>query len=81
MTDGSRKAILYAFCANVGIAIAKFVGFIITGAASMLAESVHSVAGSGNQALLILGAVAPPGRRRPTIPSGMAVSATSGPSW
>jgi len=52
---GSRKAIIAALVANLGIAIAKFVGFTITGAASMLAESVHSVADSGNQALLILG--------------------------
>lgn len=52
---GSRKAILAALIANLCIAVAKFVGFLITGAASMLAESVHSMADSGNQALLILG--------------------------
>ena len=44
-----------ALLANAGIAVAKFVGFLITGAGSMLAESVHSVADSGNQALLLLG--------------------------
>ncbi|MGI9054063.1 MAG: cation diffusion facilitator family transporter [Ilumatobacteraceae bacterium] len=55
MTDGSRKAILAALCANVGIAIAKFVGFAITRSAGLLAEAVHSVADSGNQALLLLG--------------------------
>ena len=38
-----------------GIAIAKFVGFVITGSASMLAEAIHSVADSGNQGLLLLG--------------------------
>ena len=38
-----------------GIAVAKFVGFVITGSASMLAESIHSVADSGNQGLLLLG--------------------------
>ena len=54
--DGSRRAIVAAFLANLGIAIAKFVAFLITGAASMLAESVHSLADTGNQALLILGA-------------------------
>jgi len=41
--------------ANAGIAVAKFVGFAITGASSMLAEAVHSVADTSNQALLLLG--------------------------
>jgi cation diffusion facilitator family transporter len=44
-----------AFFANLGIAVAKFVGFVITGSASMLAESIHSVADTGNQGLLLLG--------------------------
>jgi cation diffusion facilitator family transporter len=55
MQEGSRRAIIAAFFANLGIAIAKFVGFAITGAASMLAEAVHSVADSTNQGLLLLG--------------------------
>jgi cation diffusion facilitator family transporter len=41
--------------ANAGIAVAKFVGFLITGSSSMLAESVHSVADTSNQGLLLLG--------------------------
>ncbi len=52
---GSRKAILAAMAANGGIAIAKFVAFILTGASSMLAESIHSVADTSNQGLLLLG--------------------------
>lgn len=55
MQDGSRKAIIAAFFANLGIAIAKFVGFILTGSASLLAESGHSVADTGNQSLLLFG--------------------------
>jgi len=49
------KAVIAALLANAGIAVAKFVGFIITGSASMLAESIHSAADSGNQGLLLLG--------------------------
>ena len=55
MQDGSRKAIVAAFLANLGIAVAKFVGFLITGSAGLLAESGHSVADTGNQGLLLLG--------------------------
>ncbi len=55
MHEGSRKAIFAAFVANLGIAIAKFVGFLLTGATSMLAEAVHSVADTTNQGLLFLG--------------------------
>jgi cation diffusion facilitator family transporter len=49
------KAILAAFFANLGIAIAKFVGFAFTSSASMLAEAIHSVADTGNQGLLLMG--------------------------
>lgn len=55
MQDGSRKAIVAAFFANLGIAIAKLVGFVFTRAASMLAEAIHSFADTGNQGLLLLG--------------------------
>ena len=55
VTDGSRKAILAALFANLGIAIAKFVGFIITGSAGMLAEAVHSLADTANQGFLLIG--------------------------
>ncbi|HET6547088.1 MAG TPA: cation diffusion facilitator family transporter [Solirubrobacter sp.] len=51
----SGGAILAAFLANVGIAAAKFAGFLITGSSSLLAESIHSVADSSNQGLLFLG--------------------------
>ncbi len=64
MNEGSTRAILAAFLANLGIAIVKFVAFLFTGAASMLAESIHSVADTGNQALLALGGRS--GRRAPT---------------
>lgn len=52
---GGSKAIIAAFLANTGIAIAKFAAWAISGSASMLAEAVHSVADAGNQLLLLLG--------------------------
>lgn len=52
---GGAKAIIAALLANAGIAAAKFVGFLITGASSLLAEAVHSVADTSNQGLLLLG--------------------------
>jgi cation diffusion facilitator family transporter len=55
MHEGSTKAIAAAFLANLGIAIAKFVGFLVTGASSMLAEAIHSLADTGNQGLLVVG--------------------------
>jgi cation diffusion facilitator family transporter len=52
---GGGRAIVAALLANVGIAITKFAAWGLTGSSSMLAESIHSVADSGNQALLLLG--------------------------
>jgi cation diffusion facilitator family transporter len=49
------RAVIAAFGANLGIAIIKFVAFLLTGSASMLAESVHSVADTGNELLLLIG--------------------------
>ncbi|GAA4794567.1 cation diffusion facilitator family transporter [Actinomycetospora chlora] len=53
--SGGGKAIIAALAANAGIAVAKFIGFAITGSSSMLAEGVHSVADTSNQGLLLLG--------------------------
>ena len=53
--SGGNKAIVAAFLANLGIALAKFVAWALSGSASMLAEAIHSVADSGNQLLLMLG--------------------------
>lgn len=55
MASGSTKAILAALFANLSIAIAKFVAYVFTSSSSMLAESIHSVADTSNQALLLLG--------------------------
>jgi len=52
---GGSKAIVAALGANLAIAVAKFVGFLVTGSSALLAESAHSVADSGNQVLLLVG--------------------------
>jgi cation diffusion facilitator family transporter len=54
-TEGGTRAIIAALGANLGIATTKFVAFALTGSSSMLAESIHSVADSGNQLLLLIG--------------------------
>jgi cation diffusion facilitator family transporter len=51
----SVKSILFALCANLSIAVAKLLAALVTGSGSMMAESVHSMADSGNQLLLLLG--------------------------
>jgi len=53
--SGGSRAIIAAFLANLGIAIAKFIAWFLSGSASMLAEAIHSVADSSNQLLLLLG--------------------------
>jgi cation diffusion facilitator family transporter len=55
MQEGSRRAIIAAFFANLGIAVSKLAGFLITKSTGLLAESAHSLADTGNQALLMFG--------------------------
>mgnify|MGYP003583916357 CR=1 FL=1 len=53
--SASIKSILFAFLANLGIAITKTIAAVVTGSGAMLAESIHSFADCGNQTLLFLG--------------------------
>ncbi|HUP98899.1 MAG TPA: cation diffusion facilitator family transporter [Aeromicrobium sp.] len=56
MSSGSgTKAVVAALLANTGIAITKFIAFLLTGFSAMLAESIHSAADSANQLLLLVG--------------------------
>jgi cation diffusion facilitator family transporter len=64
----STRAILYAFVANLTIAVSKTFAAVYTGSGSMLAEAIHSYADSGNQVLLFIGlrqAQRPPDRDHP----------------
>ena len=66
--NSTARAILYAFLANFGIALAKTWAAIVTGSGSMLAEALHSYADTGNQVLLYLGlkqSTRPPDREHP----------------
>ena len=67
---GGTRAIIAALAANAGIALAKFVGFLVTGSSSMLAEAAHSVADTSNQALLLLGQKTSRRRATPQHPFG-----------
>jgi len=68
--EGGTKAIIAALTANLGIAVTKFVAFLLTGSSSMLAESIHSVADSGNQLLLLVGGKQSRKRATPAHPFG-----------
>lgn len=51
----STRVVIAALGANLLIALAKFVAAFVTGSTATLAEAVHSVADTGNQALLLVG--------------------------
>jgi cation diffusion facilitator family transporter len=54
-TEGGNRAVVAALSANLFIALTKFGAWALTSSSSMLAEAIHSVADSGNQALLLIG--------------------------
>jgi len=52
---GSKNVVIAAMIANGGIAVVKFIGFLLTASPSMLAETYHSISDTGNQVLLLIG--------------------------
>src|ERR1700722_8998737 len=55
MSADSRKVVLAALAGNVAIAACKFAAAIASHSTATLAEAVHSLADTGNQALLLVG--------------------------
>jgi cation diffusion facilitator family transporter len=68
--EGGTRAIIAALTANLGIAVTKFIAWLLTGSSSMLAEAIHSVADSGNQLLLLIGGKRSQKRATPEHPFG-----------
>lgn len=69
-TGGGTRAVVAALLANTGIALTKFLAWLLTGSSAMLAESVHSVADAGNQGLLLFGGRRARRRATPLHPFG-----------
>jgi cation diffusion facilitator family transporter len=53
--EQSKRSVLAALAANSGIAVIKIAAAVVTGSTALLAEGFHSIADTGNQALLLLG--------------------------
>ena len=68
MAGDSKKVVVAAMLGNGAIATTKFVAATMTGSSAMFSEAIHSVADTGNQALLLYGmwaAKRPPDRDHP----------------
>jgi cation diffusion facilitator family transporter len=66
MAGESTRAVMAALLGNAALAVLKGTAATLTGSSAMLAETFHSVADTGNQALLFLGMRL--GRRPPDRP-------------
>jgi cation diffusion facilitator family transporter len=63
-SHSGKKVVFAALASNAGIAAVKLVVAVVSGSTTMLAEAVHSVADTANQALLLVG-MSLAGRREP----------------
>ena len=52
---GGMASVIAALAANILVAISKFIGYILSGSAAMLNESIHSIVDCTNQVLLLVG--------------------------
>jgi cation diffusion facilitator family transporter len=52
--EASRRTVLIALFANLGVAVVKLAGGLISGSTAMLAEAAHSLADTTNQAFLLV---------------------------
>ncbi|MEA2549659.1 MAG: hypothetical protein QOE42_2257 [Chloroflexota bacterium] len=53
---GQRRAVIVALVANLVVAAAKLAAYLVSGSSALLAEALHSIADSGNEVLLLVGA-------------------------
>ena len=63
-----RRAVFVALAANLLVAGAKLAAYLVSGSSALLAEALHSLADSGNEVLLLVGArrsSRPPDARHP----------------
>ena len=63
-----NRAVIAAFLSNLALTIVKAIAAVMTGSTALLAETMHSIADMGNEALLFLGmrlAERPPDERHP----------------
>lgn len=63
-----KRSVYAALAANFAIFVAKSGAAVVSGSSAMLAEAIHSLADTGNQALLLLGlrrAAKPPDEQHP----------------
>ena len=82
LSADSRKVVLAALAGNVAIAACKFGAAYLSHSTATLAEAVHSLADTGNQALLLVGMRLALRPRTSASPSVARASATSGrSSW
>jgi zinc transporter 9 len=55
MKTAGRLPVIAAITGNSVVGLAKFFGFLMTGSGAMFSESIHSLADTANQALLLVG--------------------------